>query len=354
MEKSGYPVGRKSEIHLPVLFDEILEQARETAEDLTGDRNGLQSALDATFGRGGHSRGLLREHSHLKLTGLDQDPAAHAFIESDPELSGYFKQGRLSLHKMNFEDISLARFPEPFDFILFDLGVSSPQLDTPERGFSFYHDGPLDMRMDLESKRTAADVVNSASADALMEMFKNLGEVENPFKVVRAIVKDRESRPFHMTKDLSSLIERVDGWHKKGHHPATKYFMALRMFVNRELEVIEAVLPKALECLRPGGRMAVITFHSLEDRIVKQFFRSLEDATKPDASATKSNAQGESVRRKAIQPTLVEVEKNSRARSAKLRVFRRFKIGESKSPKNKYAHLIGSKKNSTEDSEGDI
>ncbi len=317
-----------SENHVPVLFDEIMEQAAELAAE-SGE---LNWALDATFGRGGHTRGLLERHPRLKVIALDQDPSAIAYGKET--FAAEIAAGRLTLVAANFESLATIRelCPGGFDFILFDLGVSSPQLDSPERGFSFYNQGPLDMRMDPSLKRTAADVIRDASEEELVQIFRGLGEVERPYKVVRAIISDRKLKPFVDTVQLSGLIERVDGWAKKGFHPATQYFMALRLFVNRELEVIETALPVAVESLRPGGRMAVITFHSLEDRIVKQFFRTAEGVT------------GDAVRRKAFKPTFGEVEKNSRARSAKLRVFRRYVAGESKSPKNKYAHLIGRSK----------
>ncbi len=218
--------------------------------------------------------------------------------------------------------------------MMFDLGVSSPQLDVASRGFSFYHEGPLDMRMDDRLTLTAAKIVNEWDEQDLARVFIGHGEVEYPFKVIRAILADRVSTPFKTTKQLSGLIERVDGWVKKGFHPATQYFQALRLEVNRELDVVAKALPAALQLLVPGGRLAVITFHSLEDRIVKNFFRDAEDGT-----SVLGSSFGENVKRKAFKPSDREVASNTRSRSAKLRVFRRFEAGESKSPKNKYAHL---------------
>jgi len=185
------------------------------------------------------------------------------------------------------------------------------------------------MRMDDRLELTAATIVNEWAEQDLARIFIEHGEIEFPFKVVRAIVQDRERLKFTTTQQLAGLIERVDGWVKKGFHPATQYFMALRLEINREMDVVAQVLPKAVELLSPGGRLAVITFHSLEDRIVKNFFRDR------DAEAT----IGESVKRKSIQPSDAEVSRNPRSRSAKLRVFRRYQAGESKRPKNKYAHL---------------
>lgn len=319
-----------SHSHRPVLFDEVMKQAADTAADL----GGLRIALDATFGRGGHTRGLLERFPDLTMVAVDQDPDAIAFGER--EFAREIAAGRLRLLNVNFDQIEFSG-GERFDFILFDLGVSSPQLDRAERGFSFYAKGPLDMRMDPRRSRSAADVVNGAPAQELSEIFKTLGEVERPDRVVRAIVEDRKSRLFTDTLALASLVERVDGWSKKGFHPATQYFMALRLYVNRELEAIESALPIAVARLTPGGRLAVITFHSLEDRIVKQYVRTVEGTL------------GESTPRRSIEPTFVEVQANSRARSARLRVFRRYGVGETKTPKNKYAHLVKNNERSESD-----
>jgi 16S rRNA (cytosine1402-N4)-methyltransferase len=194
--------------------------------------------------------------------------------------------------------------------MLLDLGVSSPQLDVAERGFSFYHDGPLDMRMDQRREQSAADVVNNIDEDDLTELFKTLGEIPRPYKVVRAIVHDRKTEPFTTTRQLASMIERVEGWSRKGHHPATRYFMALRLYVNRELELLEQALPDLIAGLNDQGRLAVITFHSLEDRIVKNFFKTHAELGKP-------------VNKKVIIAKWPERKSNPRARSAKLRVFQR-------------------------------
>lgn len=318
--------------HVPVFFDEVLEQAREVEADLGRP---LRRICDGTFGRGGHLRGLLTAHPQARAVAFDQDADAIRFGKQT--FAAEISNGRLRLVHSNFEEVASTGLEGAagYDFMLFDLGVSSPQLDTGERGFSFYHDGPLDMRMDTRAKLTAETIVNEWSENDLVAVFQDDGEVERPHKVARAIVSDRKVKRFTTTKDLAGLIERVDGWAKKGHHPATLYFMALRLRVNRELEVLERVLPLAFEKLEPGGRVAIITFHSLEDRIVKNFFRSVEDSGELGANF------GESVRRKATKPAENEVDRNSRSRSAKLRVFRRYAAGETRAPKNKYAHLIG-------------
>lgn len=320
--------------HIPVMLHEILAQADGAREDLKRD---LAWGFDGTFGRGGHTRELLRVHASLRIIAFDQDEDAIRFGREN--FADEIASGRLTLVRSNFENVADAHKylseagAAGFDFMMLDLGVSSPQLDVAARGFSFYHDGPLDMRMDDRLKRTAAQIVNEYDEVELTRVFKNLGEVD-PFKVVRAIVNDRKATPFTSTKQLAGLIERVDGWAKKGFHPATQYFMALRLEVNRELDVVEQALPDALKLLAPNGRLAVITFHSLEDRIVKNLFREAEEGDVVGSSF------GENVKRKAYKPSEEEERRNVRARSAKLRVFRRFDVGEGKAPKNKYAHLI--------------
>jgi 16S rRNA (cytosine1402-N4)-methyltransferase len=318
-------------IHIPVLLKEVLDQALETSKDLARP---LRHGFDGTFGRGGHTKALLAAHPELRIVAFDQDQDAIHFGTKNFAIE--IAKNRLVLVRANFEDLNEARSHlgnECFDFMLFDLGVSSPQLDVASRGFSFYHDGPLDMRMDDRLKITAAQIINEWPEQDLARIFIGHGEVEYPFKVIRAILADREKMPFTTTKQLAGLIERVDGWAKKGFHPATQYFMALRLEINRELDVVAKVLPEALKLLSPGGRLAMITFHSLEDRIVKSYFRDVEDGLRLGTTF------GENVKRKAFKPGEKEIAENVRSRSAKLRVFRRFKLGETKTPKNKYAHL---------------
>ncbi len=322
--------------HNPVLLREVLEQAKATASDLGRE---LRYGFDGTFGRGGHSIALLRDHPELVMIAFDQDAEAIQF--GSKQYASEIAAGRLRLVRANFENLALAvttlnavsKQPSGFDFMLFDLGVSSPQLDVPERGFSFYHDGPLDMRMDDRLEMTAAKIINEWPEQDLARVFIEQGEIERPFKVVRAVMQDRVVKPFTSTKQLAQLIERVDGWFKKGFHPATQYFMALRLEVNRELDVVAKSMPEAMKALSRGGRLAVITFHSLEDRIVKNVIREVED------EASLGSDFGESVKRKPILPSSQEIKLNPRSRSAKLRMFRRYAVGEVKGPKNKYAHL---------------
>ena len=231
----------------------------------------------------------------------------------------FFKTGKESRNireqeHFNFHDFkTLEDFGrgEGFAGALFDLGVSSPQLDEPERGFSFYHDGPLDMRMDQTQELSAATIVNTWSTEDLVQLFREYGEISRPHRVVQQIVERRETRPFETTMDLSYLIERTFGWRKKGKHPATNFFLALRMEVNEELSELEEALRNILEkAIQPKGRLMVITFHSSEDRIVKKLFKG-------------SPHLGMNLTKKVIAPERAEILLNPRSRSAKLRVFQR-------------------------------
>lgn len=286
-------------VHIPVLYNEIVATFAPYVDQSE------TVYLDGTFGRGGHYRLLLDKNPKLKTIAFDQDPDAYAYAEE--HFGDLMRSKQLLFYQDNFVNFE-KHYSGPIDFALLDLGVSSPQLDEPGRGFSFYHDGPLDMRMNNKQGITAADLVNTMSEQELVGLFTSLGEVYSPFKVVRAILEDRKTTPFTTTKQLSSLIERVDGWRRKGFHPATQYFMALRLKVNRELDVIEEVLPKLMAQLRPQGRLAVITFHSLEDRIVKNLFRIYPEL-------------GDPLKRKVTHPTREEELANPRSRSGKLRVF---------------------------------
>ncbi len=217
-----------------------------------------------------------------------------------------------------------------FDGILFDLGVSSPQLDDPARGFSFMRDGPLDMRMTQGEGMSAADVVNGASEAELIRIFREFGEERDALRIARAIVADRKSRPFERTGELAQMITRVARSRERHKHPATRVFQALRIHVNGELDQLAAALHAALDRLAPGGRLAVISFHSLEDRMVKQFMRRHANpdpvyAGLPDMPAharAKLKLVG-----KSVEPAGEETERNPRARSARLRVAERLSQG---------------------------
>ncbi len=316
-------------MHKPVLLEEVLKFAQ---------KNRPRSVLDGTFGRGGHSRAMLEAMPQAKVYGIDQDLAAveHAQKEFAAEIT----EDRFSIQHFNFHNVASLKGapPEGFDVILLDLGVSSPQLDEAARGFSFYHDGPLDMRMDQTLKYSAADVVNTWPEVELNDLFIKLGEIRRPQRVVRAIVNDRKEKPFVTTRDLASLIERVEGWSRKGHHPATRFFLALRMAVNNELSGLESCLPDLMRALSPSGRLIIITFHSLEDRIVKYAFKE-------------GWGLGYPLFKKVVVPTREEESANPRSRSAKLRVFQR---GVNNDVRDKYADKkSGYKKPGAEEDSGD-
>ena len=293
--------------HKPVFLDPVLTVFKTKVGP-------VRTIFDGTFGRGGHSLAMLREYPDAVTYAFDWDAEAIAFGEKT--YAAEIAAGRLKLIRSSYSEFakirsSYADFPQGFDLMLLDLGVSSPQLDQAARGFSFYHDGPLDMRMDQRTELTAAEIVNTWEEQDLARLLIEYGEVQSPFRVVRAIVNDRkEKKPFETTRELAGLIERVEGWHRKGSHPATKFFMALRLMVNEELTGLARSLPDLIKGLGEGGILSVITFHSLEDRIVKNVFKESLDL-------------GKLVNKKVIKPTDDEVSANPRARSAKLRAFER-------------------------------
>jgi 16S rRNA (cytosine1402-N4)-methyltransferase len=310
-------------IHVPVLLNETLQALTLAPRETEVDPRTLRG-LDCTFGRGGHTRALLTQFPNLHLTSLDRDPQAIEYGQA--QCADLISSQRLELKHISFQDFATQLDSAVrFDLILMDLGVSSPQLDQPERGFSLRHDGPLDMRMNPKDSISAATIVNQSEEEELLQIFRELGEVTKPQRVVRAILNDRGTTPFTTTRQLASLIERVDGWTKKGFHPATLYFMGLRMAVNREIEQLSIALPLLMESLTEGGRMAVITFHSIEDRIVKNAFRN--------------SSIGNALNNSVITPNAEEETQNSRARSAKLRVFERGLESGPRKKKDKYAHL---------------
>lgn len=298
--------------HQPVLVREVVEAFWDLRE-----RKNLKY-FDGTFGRGGHYRALKNMAPQMKSVVMDQD--AEALNYAEKEFKTEVQNGDLKLISKNFSQFLESNL-NLFDMMLLDLGVSSPQLDQSERGFSFYHQGPLDMRMNQQQSITAEYVINTWDEEDLISLFQNYGEIHKPFRVVRAIVHDRKTKAFKTTQELSGLIERVEGWRKKGFHPATQYFMALRLVVNQELEVLKKSLPEMIQALTAGGRLAVISFHSLEDRIVKNIFRD-------------SKEWGQQTHKKVIIASDEEQKSNPRSRSAKLRIFERRvqdELGESSS-----------------------
>ncbi len=299
------PVG-----HVPVLYGETLEALA------------LQpgaSCLDGTFGRGGHARGILeRLGQDGRLLVMDKDPEAIAVAA---KLAA--GDARVAVRHASFA--RMAEWNEAgqgLDGVLLDLGVSSPQLDRAERGFSFQHDGPLDMRMDPASGESAAQFLARADAEEIADVLWRHGEERMSRRIARAIVARRAQAPLSRTGELADLVAATIGRREPGKHPATRTFQALRIHVNRELDDLGAGLDAALSCLRPGGRLAVISFHSLEDRIVKQFIAT--HARAPAGNRRLPQMSGFVLRLRAvggaIQPSPRELATNPRARSAVLRV----------------------------------
>jgi 16S rRNA (cytosine1402-N4)-methyltransferase len=301
--------------HVPVLLDAVL-----AALD-----PGPGLYLDATFGAGGTTRAILA-YSPTRVLALDRDPDAIAAGAALAEQSG----GRLILEQARFGDLDVVAAHlglTDFDGVVLDIGVSSMQLDAPGRGFSFRFDGPLDMRMQ-QSGPTAADLVNGADAERLADILYYYGEERQARRIARAIVNERTSRPFTTTRQLAELVARLAPARPTDIHPATRTFQALRIAVNDELGELVRALAAAERVLKPGGRLVVVSFHSLEDRIVKQFL-----AARSGRGQTRSRLlPGEPVLpppsfdvtgRQPIVPSEAEMRANPRARSAKLRVATR-------------------------------
>lgn len=303
--------------HHSVLLQEVLN-AFETLN--------ISMFVDGTLGAGGHSAALLEAHPEIEhFLGIDQDPTALAIAKE--RLAPWSE--KVHFFRGNFGELGEALSEHQMskvNGILLDIGVSSMQFDQPEKGFSFLHEGPLDMRMDPEGPLTAEEVVNSWSEAELGRVFREYGEERRWRKAAYAIVKVRAERPIKTTLQLGAILDPVlRVWpQKKGIHPLTLVFQALRICVNGELEVLEKVLPQAIDALAPGGRLAVITFHSLEDRIVKRAFRfaasDKEQTTGLGGLFLDKEPTVDLVTRKPISPSTEEVATNPRARSAKLRV----------------------------------
>jgi 16S rRNA (cytosine1402-N4)-methyltransferase len=276
--------------------------------------------VDGTFGRGGHSRALLE--AGAQVLGLDQDgDAAEAARALEAQWPGQFWW-----RQRNFRELKTCTHEhgwEKVDGVLLDLGISSPQLETAARGFSFQAEGPLDMRMDQRSGPTAADLVNELPEAELTKLFYEQGGEREARKVARAVIARRSRAPFRTTLDLATAVaETLPHRRARGIHPATQVFQALRIAVNREEEVLVSVLPQALEILQAGGMLAVISFHSGEDRVVKQFLRerAAEWLDTPGRPNTLPNPQRYLRDVKRFLPSEEEIEKNPRSRSARLRV----------------------------------
>jgi 16S rRNA (cytosine1402-N4)-methyltransferase len=290
--------------HIPVMLDEVLAALAPAAGEVV---------VDGTFGAGGYTRAILA--GGASVVAIDRDPDAIAAGRALEREAG----GRLRLVQAPFSELD--SHVDAADAVVLDIGVSSMQLDQAERGFSFRADGPLDMRM-AQSGPSAADVVNRFKAGDLARIFGFLGEERHAGRIARMIEKRRESRPFMRTLDLADAIETHIGRNPKDRiHPATRVFQALRIFVNDELGELARALMAAERVLKPGGRLVVVTFHSLEDRIVKRFIvdRSANAAGSRHLPAAVSRAPTFTSAGKAVSPSEREVEANPRARSAKLR-----------------------------------
>jgi 16S rRNA (cytosine1402-N4)-methyltransferase len=307
------------ERHVPVLLQPVLDALRPQAGEVI---------VDGTFGAGGYSRALLRVPG-VRVIAIDRDPSAIAggqslVVESEGRLE--LVEGRFS----RMEAIAAQAGLDEVDGIVLDVGVSSMQLDQAERGFSFMRDGPLDMRM-AQDGVSAAEVVNSFDERDLRHIIAVLGEEKRAYSIARAIVARRASVPFERTLDLAGLIEATIGRPPKSKgptiHPATRTFQALRIFVNAELKELAEALAAAERLLKPGGRLAVVTFHSLEDRIVKRFLQSRTGraprASRHAPGTSEIEPSFEDIARGGIVADEAETQANPRARSARLRAGRR-------------------------------
>ena len=298
--------------HQPVLYHEVLD-----ALSLQSDR----IYVDGTIGAGGHAEGILNNSAPKgRLLGLDLDPEALAIARKRLLLFEDRTVLRQASYKMTPEILQELGWL-PVHGILLDLGVSSMQLDQPERGFSFMAKGPLDMRFNQANRPNAAEIVNTLSEAALSEIIWKFGEERYARKIAHAIVS---SRPINDTKTLAVVIQKAVPRHPSRIHPATRTFQAIRITTNKELETLAAALPKLVKILAPGGRIAVISFHSLEDRMIKQFFRmkSQDCICPPEQPICTCNhkASLNVLTKKPITAAQNEIDANPRARSAKLRI----------------------------------
>ena len=300
--------------HRPVLLEEVVE-AMNIHED--------GYYLDATAGRGGHVAAILNKlDSRGRILAIDRDPQAVAAVTER------FKQDpRVTVLQANFSSLAeIMQQGDCFSGILFDFGVSSPQLDDASRGFSFMHDGPLDMRMNPADYPSAAEWLATAEMYEIRDVLRRYGEERHAHRIARAIVDQREQKPLQTTAQLVALIEEVVPGREQGKHPATRSFQAIRIRVNRELEEIAEVLPVALDALCDGGRLLAISFHSLEDRLVKRFMRDEARGDDLPSEIPIRDAERNPHLRligKPVRASDVEVAQNPRARSAILRVAER-------------------------------
>ena len=302
-------------LHQPVLLREVIEA-------LNIDPGGIY--IDCTFGRGGHSSEILKSLSQAgRLLVLDQDPQAVAHARKL-----FAGDGRVMVEAANFSGI--VQIAEAHGWrnkvkgILFDLGVSSPQLDDPKRGFSFVQDGPLDMRMNTNEGISAADWIQRASLHELEKVLKVYGEERHAKKIARAVLAQRETSPLRTTGQLAEIVKRSIPASSEKKHPATRTFQAIRIFINKELQALETALHGSVEVLAECGRLLVVTFHSLEDQMVKSVYRKHSQSDAPRKLPVVGLPESKLKRiRKPLSPSSGEIAANKRARSAKLYVMER-------------------------------
>ncbi len=297
--------------HFPVMLSETLKIL---------DPKDSKTYLDCTFGGGGHSKAIL-DSANCSLVAIDQDTRA---IDTADLFKEVYEE-RFSFYSLNFCDLDKTQ--NSYDGILMDLGVSSFQLDIAERGFSFMRDGDTDMRMDTRADKSALDILENASYEYLVEILQAYGQEPRSKQVARAIIDARGTGKLERTGTLAELIGANASWDKgRKKHPATRAFQALRIATNDEIGVLEQALPKAFDALKSGGVLAIITFHSLEDRIVKRFFKSMAGVAidRRDNSFSQDRVKrAEILTRKATTASESELELNKRSRSAKLRAIRK-------------------------------
>ncbi|MDD5447624.1 MAG: 16S rRNA (cytosine(1402)-N(4))-methyltransferase RsmH [Actinomycetota bacterium] len=308
-----------SAIHQPVMVQEVIEFLRPGKGKVI---------VDATVGTGGHLLSILRvARGESKVIGIDRDPKALEVAES--RLGEISAVGKVSLYCENFRNIRSVldrEGVEQVDGILLDLGFSSLQLEDSSRGFSFRHDGLLDMRMGPDAKKTAGEIVNSFSEGEIAKILYQYGEEKWARRIARFIVQARERRPIKSTFELVKIVEDAVpvGARRGRKHPARKTFQALRIAVNEELDSLKEVITKGVECLASGGRIVVLSYHSLEDRLVKQMFGSLaRESGYPPTHPLFTAPSLMVVTKKPVVPTREEIESNPRSKSAKLRVAER-------------------------------
>ena len=301
-------------MHIPVLTKEVIM-------NLLHDKDGRY--LDVTSGFGGHSTAILEQLNHGSLIATDQDPDAIKYLKNKFE-----SEKRITIHQSRFSDLAQLLHSEKFDGILADIGISSYQLDKAERGFSFMKDGPLDMRMNQKNiGEDASSWLNNAPEQEISNILWKYGEEKKAKRIAKAIVEARKNFKIRTTKELAEIIlEETPRRFNDKKHPATKTFQAIRIFINNELEELDLLLDFILKHLKTGGRACIISFHSLEDRMVKRFFR---DHSRQDPKLSKlpnlSDDSSFKLVTKAIKPSENEMNINPRSRSATLRVVERIK-----------------------------